>query len=328
MKYNNKIIHRFDDNIKINDESREWCEHFFETKFNRKPIFLNSATSGIYLFFKSLNLKDTDEVIVQDYTHPVCKNVLTALGHKYVTCKNNDLLIDVDDAISKCNTNTKVIVYTMLNGFVSSDILKLKNFCASKDILLLEDASPALGNTVQNQLCGTIGDAAVFSFNMTKLIALGGGGCFISKHKYITEYVENHYQINFSKSNDYEALTFHITWSLWDLLKSELEKYDEYVEQRQDLHDRLKKKIPHLYSTDSSHCYNAASVLLPNDLIHKKELLTSLLTENKIKFRQNVYHYEKDDTLYKSHIDLPFHRNITDDHIDIFCKIFRDAGIT
>ena len=56
---------------------------------------------------------------------------------------------------------------------------------------VLVDAAEALGATYKGQPAGSMGDAAVFSFNGNKIITTSGGGMFVSDRKQLVEKVRH-----------------------------------------------------------------------------------------------------------------------------------------
>ena len=81
------------------------------------------------------------------------------------------------------NKRTKVIVIIHMQG-VSIDYLdKLKNYCKSKKIILIEDAAPALGSYFKNKPLGSFGDFSTFSFHETKNYTSGLGGLLVVNNK-------------------------------------------------------------------------------------------------------------------------------------------------
>ena len=60
-----------------------------------------------------------------------------------------------------------------------------------KKIKIIEDAAEALGAKYKSKYAGSFGDISVFSFNATKLIMSGQGGCLCTNDRnlYIKEII-------------------------------------------------------------------------------------------------------------------------------------------
>lgn len=62
---------------------------------------------------------------------------------------------------------------------VPSDFLQVRESAEKLEILIVEDCAPTLGGKIGSSTAGTLGDAAIFSFNYDKPISLGGGGALL-----------------------------------------------------------------------------------------------------------------------------------------------------
>jgi perosamine synthetase len=89
------------------------------------------------------------------------------------------------------------------------------------NLLIIEDATESLGATYQDQMVGSLGDIACFSFNGNKLITTGGGGMLVTdneawseKARYLTtqakddplEYIHKEIGYNFRLTNIQAAM--------------------------------------------------------------------------------------------------------------------------
>ena len=110
-------------------------------------------------------------------------NVVKAVGAQPILCDVDSEenwtpnLKNIKDVISK---KTKCCFIVHFAGIPCKDIFKIRDFCASKDIVLIEDVAHAAGASVDGRMCGSIGDFGAFSFYSNKNIATGEGGCISS----------------------------------------------------------------------------------------------------------------------------------------------------
>lgn len=77
---------------------------------------------------------------------------------------------DIEKHIKKIET--LLIPYNF--GFMSS-MEKIKALCKKYNVRIIEDCAQALGATADNKMAGSFGDAAVYSFGISKNIGLIGG---------------------------------------------------------------------------------------------------------------------------------------------------------
>jgi dTDP-4-amino-4,6-dideoxygalactose transaminase len=66
----------------------------------------------------------------------------------------------------------------------------LSGICAEKGVALIEDAAHAAGASYKGRPCGTLADAACFSFFSNKNLAVGEGGMFVSGREDLCRRVE------------------------------------------------------------------------------------------------------------------------------------------
>ena len=57
-------------------------------------------------------------------------------------------------------------------------------------MFLVEDATHAIGATVNGQKAGSFGDAAVFAFTPTKVLTTGEGGMLVSNNSELSEFAK------------------------------------------------------------------------------------------------------------------------------------------
>ena len=110
-------------------------------------------------------------------------NVVKFVGLKLklVDISNKDLCMCPEDLIKKINRNTKVVIYTQMNGRVGQ-IDSIRKICKKNNIFLIEDAAHAIGSYNKNIHVGNSGIASSFSFSMPKLISMGQGGAVITNN--------------------------------------------------------------------------------------------------------------------------------------------------
>lgn len=153
----------------------------FEGKFpNYKAFTFNYARSGMYVLFKSLSLKDTDEVLVQGYTCVAAVNPIIWSGGKvvYVDIDPKSGNMDIDDLRNKISSNTKAILFQYTYG-CSQGIDDVKKICEEKGITLVEDCTNTIFGKHNDRLVGSFGDASIFSFGRDKAVSGVDGGLIL-----------------------------------------------------------------------------------------------------------------------------------------------------
>lgn len=176
--------------VRISSHTKAYHRTEFETHFTRK-FFLDSAIampsnrSGIYSILKGLKIEPDDEVIVTGYTCAAVVEPILLLGATPVfvdiNCRN--LSMSIEDIDGKINEKTKVIIIQHSFGFVAP-VKEVINKVRERGIFVIEDCALALGSTHAKYPLGTMGDAAIWSFELSKTISVGWGGLISVRNNY------------------------------------------------------------------------------------------------------------------------------------------------
>ena len=143
---------------------------------------LNSATAGLHLALKALNLQPGDEVITSAHTFVASLNTIVLAGGKPV-------LVDIDrdsrnmsvDLLAAAITNkTKAIMPVHFAGF-PVDLDPLYDLAKQHNLRVIEDAAQAIGTAYKGKKLGSFGDTQVFSFHPNKNMTTGEGGCVTTR---------------------------------------------------------------------------------------------------------------------------------------------------
>ena len=84
-------------------------------------------------------------------------------------------LFDCDEVIKAISPSVGVLIVTHYFG-VPIDFSPVLEHCAANGITVIEACAHQLGGSIGERTVGTIGDAAIYSFNYDKPISLGWGG--------------------------------------------------------------------------------------------------------------------------------------------------------
>ena len=163
----------------------EKMSNFLNMKFVR---LVNSGSSANLVALSSLtnkkiknNLNSGDEVVTSAVGFPTTVNPIfqNNLIPVFVDSEIGTYNPNPNDIIEACGPETKAIMlaHTLGNPL---EIQKLKDFCADKNIWLIEDNCDALGSKYEDKLTGTFGDISTLSFYPAHHITMGEGGAVIT----------------------------------------------------------------------------------------------------------------------------------------------------
>lgn len=135
--------------------------------------FLNSARAGIFLLLKSVCEGETLRVGVQPFNCSTVFQAIVQAGCVPVFIDiNDDYTIDLHDLEAKKDM-VDLLILTHTFG-IPAEMDGIRSIMEGK--LILEDCAHAYLASYKDRLCGTMGDAAVFSINYGKFPSIGQGG--------------------------------------------------------------------------------------------------------------------------------------------------------
>jgi len=225
----------------------------FEKKFSKFTnskycICFPNGTITMSSILDCLDLKKNNEVLVSNYTMVATANVVkfANLKLKLVDISNTNLCMCPKDLLKKINKNTKVVIYTQMNGRVGQ-IEEIKKICKKNNLFLIEDAAHAIGSYQKNTHVGNSGIASFFSFSMPKLITMGQGGAVITNNKKLASKLRLYKNFGRKKSGEdvhnYLGYNFKITDIQSLLAYEQLKDVNLRIKKKKDIFNRYKEKL-------------------------------------------------------------------------------------
>jgi dTDP-4-amino-4,6-dideoxygalactose transaminase len=158
---------------------------------------LTSGTSAIHMALIALGIAQNDVVIAPSFTFAACINPIVYQGATPVLVDsdeeswnmNPELLEKAIIGQIEQGKKPKAIMIVHLYG-MPAKMKPILEISRKYEIPLIEDAAEALGSEYQGQLCGTLGDVSIISFNGNKIITTSGGGALISKDRELVQRVK------------------------------------------------------------------------------------------------------------------------------------------
>ena len=189
----------------------EEFEKQLQEYFNYPYILtLNSATSGLSLSLKMMNLPKDSEVLICPLTCFATTTAVLAnnLKIKWVDVDTNTCNIDLKDLKSKITSNTRSVVFVHWGG-IPVDLEKVReiqNYTWNKfgfKLKVLEDCAHSFGAKYNDKFIGTHGNYAVFSLQAIKHLTTGDGGLIFlpNKEEYERAKLLRWYGINRERRN-------------------------------------------------------------------------------------------------------------------------------
>ncbi|UTR16512.1 DegT/DnrJ/EryC1/StrS family aminotransferase [Salipaludibacillus sp. LMS25] len=136
-----------------------------------------SGTSSLHLALVGAGVQPGDEVLIPNFTFiATAQAVVAAKAIPVFTDIDPDTYcMDVTQVEKLITPKTKVIMPVHVHG-LPADLPQLQKICHNYQLKLVEDASHAHSASINNKICGSIGDAAGQSLMADKNFPVGGEG--------------------------------------------------------------------------------------------------------------------------------------------------------
>jgi dTDP-4-amino-4,6-dideoxygalactose transaminase len=162
----------------------KYCEQF-ENEFAEMvgTKYAVTTASGVAALDVALRAKGITggEVVVPTNTFGASALAVINSGATPVYCDiSSDMNIDFEDMKKRITSKTKAVMPVHIGGIISKSIEEIREFCKTRNIVVLEDAAHAHGSKFGRSVAGSIGDLAAFSFFTTKIITSGEGGMVVT----------------------------------------------------------------------------------------------------------------------------------------------------
>ncbi len=153
-------------------------------------VAVNSCTAAMHLALAAWDIGPGDEVVSSPLTFCSSMNVAVHLGATPVFADVDPLCLTLDPAAvaSAVGERTRAITAVHYGGH-PVDMDSLRTLAAPRGIKLLEDAAHALYARYKGRPVGVLGDAAAFSFYVTKNIVTAEGGMLTTADAALAERV-------------------------------------------------------------------------------------------------------------------------------------------
>ena len=310
----------------------------FEFKFSqfveaKHGIAVTSCMTGLELALKVLDIKQGDEVIVPDFTHPATGDCVCLAGADPVLVDVNRSTYNIqpsalEDAITK---KTKCIIPVSWGGNpLDPDVYKIGK---EHDIPIIEDAACSSGAEINGKKVGSLAELSCFSFHPRKILTTGEGGMVTTNDDELAEkgvalkhfgQTKNgrftYHGTNYKMSNIVAAIGLEQLKKLPLILQDRINKAQVYS----DLLKNVKNIKTPIVQKGTKHVFQSYCIYIEKDGI--RDRLRQDLTSKGIETQIGTYalHLEpsysnikrsgnlhNSELLFKNLLTLPLHHELT-----------------
>jgi dTDP-4-amino-4,6-dideoxygalactose transaminase len=210
-----------------------------------------SGTAGLHLALEGVGVGPGDEVITTPYTFTASAEVIRYLGADpvFVDIDPNTFNIDPQKIEQVISEKVRAILPVHFGG-QACDMAPIVDIARHYKLQVIEDAAHALPASYKGQMIGTLGDATVFSFYVTKPLATGEGGMLVTASEEMEKRVKvmrlhgidndvwDRYRSDKPKWY-YEVVAPGFKYNMSDLVAAigihQLKKVDQFRERREEI---------------------------------------------------------------------------------------------
>jgi UDP-4-amino-4,6-dideoxy-L-N-acetyl-beta-L-altrosamine transaminase len=305
----------------------------------KHAITFNAATSALLAAYSAADIGEGDEIITTPISFVATSNMAIALGATPVFC---DVKLDgnIDEHfIERAITpKTKAIVPVDFAGKPVA-MEKIKAIAKEHNLLVIDDASHALGSIIGERKVGAHADMTVFSFHAIKPITTGEGGAVVTNDDKLAKQLRLFRSHGIEKKQLWNSdmvqmgYNFRMTDIAAALGRSQLKRLDHFIEIRDEIADYYDKRFKghKLFSTQkvepgtrsSRHLYPL--ILAPQLHCPKEDIFKALQEKGlgvqvhykpiyqnsfyKKKFGEQRLHVSED--FYRSELSIPCHQEMS-----------------
>ena len=153
-------------------------EKEFASRLGRKhAISVTNGTAALDAAIEALGINKGDEIILPAFTIISCVLQILRIGAVPILIDADPLSwnMDVSKIESKITSKTKAIMVVHIYG-LPVDMDPVINICKKFNLKLIEDSAEMIGQTYNNNKCGSFGDISTVSFYSNKHVTTGEGG--------------------------------------------------------------------------------------------------------------------------------------------------------
>ena len=168
-------------NSRHSDYLNTFEKEFAEYVGSEFAMATSSCTGALHLALAAAGIGPGDEVIVPEITWVATASAIRYVGATPIFAEIDPYswTLDPEKITDLITPKTKAILPVHLYGFAAqmSQIMQIAN---DHNLLVIEDAAPAIGATVDGQTVGTFGNFGCYSFQGAKMLVTGEGGMLVT----------------------------------------------------------------------------------------------------------------------------------------------------
>lgn len=235
----------------------------FEDKFSefigvKHGVAVCNGTAALEAALYGIGIDKGDEVIMPSFTIISCAIAVLRLGAKpvLVDIEPETWTMDVSQIESRITSKTKAIMPVHIYGH-PVDMDHVFELAEKYNLKIVEDAAEAHGAQYFSKVkgnkwlkCGSMGDAAAFSFYANKIITTGEGGMVVTDDQEIAQRVASYRNLCFRPEKRFYHTELGYNFRMTNLQAAigvaQLERVEEFISIKRTLGEYYRQKLSNI----------------------------------------------------------------------------------
>lgn len=150
-------------------------------------ITASSGTAALQIAIMALGIQKK-EIITLAASSSSTANCILLSGNQpvFIDADKDTYAMDNKQITERITSKTRAIIPVHIYG-KCSEMESIMNIAKRNKLMVIEDAAQAMGSKYKRKYAGTFGDIGCFSFNVSKIITTGEGGCLVTNNAAIAK---------------------------------------------------------------------------------------------------------------------------------------------
>lgn len=219
-------------------EGTAFEQEFAAFQHAKHALLCTNGTAALEVALRALGIGCGDEVIVPSYTFAATAIAVVAVGASpvFIDIDASTLNMDAREIDATITVRTRAIIAVHIAGR-PADMDSILEAAARHGLRVIEDAAQAHGAEWRGTRVGALGDIGTFSFQASKNLTAGEGGCIVTNSDELAEAAWSVINIGrIRKGGRYEHEVFGSNYRLGEfqsaLLRTQIKRLPEQMARR------------------------------------------------------------------------------------------------
>ncbi|MCY2995594.1 MAG: DegT/DnrJ/EryC1/StrS aminotransferase family protein [Planctomycetota bacterium] len=164
--------------LALGRQTREFEQAFAKTVGAKWAVAVNSGSSALEIAMRALGVSG-HEVLVPSNTN-FATGIAAVNAGATIRLYDSAIEATASEIAQRLSRRVKAVVVVHIGGYISQEVLRVKELCDRHGVALIEDAAQAHGTELNGRMAGSFGTVNAFSFVSTKVLTTGEGGMIVT----------------------------------------------------------------------------------------------------------------------------------------------------